>query len=127
MIKVYHGALTRSVRIVWLLEELGVPYELATVPFVPPPHPFSQQTPTGKFPVLQDGDVVIGESGAIVEYLIERGGLDPRRLSATGFAEFHPRVPNDSQASRASNRRIDVVILDPSVDSTEPATVRPNP
>jgi glutathione S-transferase len=74
MIKVYHGALTRSVRIVWLLEELGVPYELATVPFVPPPHPFSQQTPTGKFPVLQDGDVVIGESGAIVEYLIERHG-----------------------------------------------------
>jgi glutathione S-transferase len=42
MIKLYHGALTRSVRIIWLLEELGVPYEVTTVAFVPPPRPFSQ-------------------------------------------------------------------------------------
>jgi glutathione S-transferase len=74
MIRVHHGALTRSVRIVWLLEELGVPYEVVTVPFVPPARPFSQQTPSGKFPVLEDGDAVISESGAIVEYLIERYG-----------------------------------------------------
>ena len=75
MLKLYHASLTRSVRILWLLEELGIPYELETVAFVPPTtSPFSQATPTGKFPALQDGDVTIFESGAILEYIIERYG-----------------------------------------------------
>jgi glutathione S-transferase len=74
MLKLYHAPLTRSVRIVFLLEELGLPYELETVPFVPPTTPFTQQTPAGKFPVLQDDGVTIFESGAILEYVIERYG-----------------------------------------------------
>ncbi len=74
MLKLYHAPLTRSVRIYWLLEELGVPYELETVAFTPPTTPFTQATPTGKFPALQDGDVTIFESGAILEYVIERYG-----------------------------------------------------
>ena len=71
-------------------------------------------------------DLSAARASRVVEYLIERGGLDPERLSATGFAEFHPRVPNDSQASRASNRRIDVVILDPSINPDTPAIAGPN-
>lgn len=74
MITLYHAARTRSLRIVWLLEELGVPYELATVGFEPPSRPFSQRTPTGKFPTLVDGEVTMFESGAIAEYLVERYG-----------------------------------------------------
>ncbi|MBI4515394.1 MAG: glutathione S-transferase family protein [Deltaproteobacteria bacterium] len=77
MIKLYHGPRTRSVRIYWLLEELGLPYELVTVPFVaplPPAKPFSQATPAGKFPTLEDGEVTMFESGAILEYVIERYG-----------------------------------------------------
>jgi glutathione S-transferase len=76
MIKLYHAQLTRSVRIVWLLEELGVPYELATVPFTPPTPStaFSQRTPFGKFPTIEDGDLTMFESGAILEYILERYG-----------------------------------------------------
>ena len=74
MLTLYHAPLTRSVRIYWLLEELGLPYEIETVQFVPPTTPFSQQTPTGKFPVLKDGEVTIFESGAILEYILERYG-----------------------------------------------------
>jgi len=74
MIKLYHAPLTRSVRIYWLLEELGVPYELETLAFTPPTTPFSQGTPSGKFPVIQDGDLTISESGAILEYILERYG-----------------------------------------------------
>ena len=74
MIKLYHAQLTRSIRIMWLLEELGIPYELVTVAFKPPRHSFEQDTPTGKFPALEDDGLVLSESGAILEYLIERYG-----------------------------------------------------
>lgn len=74
MIRLYHAQLTRSIRIVWLLEELGIPYELVTVPFKPPRRSFEQDTPTGKFPALEDDGLVLSESGAILEYLIERYG-----------------------------------------------------
>ncbi len=75
MIKLYHSPLSRSVRIYWLLEELGVPYELETVELIPPnPRPFAQKTPLGKVPVLVDGDVTMFESGAILEYVLERCG-----------------------------------------------------
>ena len=74
MLKLYHAPRTRSARIYWLLEELGLPYELDTIAFVPPLTAFSQRTPVGKVPVLVDGEVTICESGAIVEYVIERHG-----------------------------------------------------
>jgi len=48
---------------------------------------------------------------AVVQWLIEQEGLAPNRLSAAGYGEFHPRVPNDSAPAQARNRRVDVVIL----------------
>ena len=75
MIKLYFAPLTRSVRILWLLEELGLPYELERIEFSPPSKNFfAQKTPLGKLPTLEDGEVVMCESGAIVEYLLERYG-----------------------------------------------------
>ncbi len=74
MLTLYHAPMTRSARIVWLLEELGLPYRLEMVPFTPPAVPFSQPTPSGKFPVLVDGGLTMFESGAILEYLLERYG-----------------------------------------------------
>lgn len=74
MIKLYHAPLTRSLRILWLLEELGLPYELEKVTFIPPSTPYSQSTPSGKLPCIQDGDLVLFESGAILEYVIDRYG-----------------------------------------------------
>lgn len=51
-------------------------------------------------------------ASAVVAYLIEHVGVDPTRLSAAGYGEFHPRVANDSPQSRARNRRIDIIILE---------------
>jgi glutathione S-transferase len=84
-IKLYHAPRTRSIRILWLLEELGLTYQLATVAFRPPRLSFEQDTPLGKFPVIEDDGLVMSESGAILEYLIEKygeGRLGPAAGSA---------------------------------------------
>jgi len=78
MLKVHHLNNSRSQRILWLLEELGVPYEIvkyqrmSPVPFAPPE--LKAVHPLGKSPVLEDGKRVIAESGAEVEYLIDTYG-----------------------------------------------------
>ena len=75
MIKLYFAPRTRTIRILWLLEELGLPYQLERVEFRPPAKRFfAQATPLGKLPTIEDGDVVMSESGAIVEYILERYG-----------------------------------------------------
>jgi chemotaxis protein MotB len=72
-------------------------------------------------------DLSAARASRVVEFLIARG-LSPERLSATGYAEFHPRVQNASPAARASNRRIDLVILNAATSSAEePAPVGGTP
>lgn len=82
MMRLYYAPRTRAVRVRWLLEELGLPYELERVAFVPPAHGFfAQATPSGKVPVLEDDGMTMSESGAIVEYIVDRyggGRLAPR-------------------------------------------------
>jgi chemotaxis protein MotB len=51
-------------------------------------------------------------AAAVVAYLIQDVGIQPSRLSAAGYGEFHPRVANDSAENRARNRRIDIIILE---------------
>jgi glutathione S-transferase len=68
--KIYHAANTRSVRILWLFEELGLPYELERFTLGDPAmrSPEDRRVhPMGRVPALQDGDVTIYESGAIVQ------------------------------------------------------------
>jgi len=78
MIKVHHLNESRSQRILWLLEELGAPYEIvgyqrnAQTRLAPPE--LAAVHPLGKSPVIEDGNVKIAESGAIVEYLCARYG-----------------------------------------------------
>jgi chemotaxis protein MotB len=48
----------------------------------------------------------------VARYFIEDDGLAPRRISALGYGEYRPRFPNDTEAHRSANRRVDVVILD---------------
>ncbi|MGH2901220.1 MAG: glutathione S-transferase family protein [Solirubrobacteraceae bacterium] len=75
MLKLYYAPRTRSLRIAWLLEELGLPYDLERGEFSPPARAFFvQKTPLGKFPTLEDGELVMCESGAIMEYILERYG-----------------------------------------------------
>ena len=78
MLKVHHLNNSRSQRILWLLEELGTPYEIVKyqrmepIPLAPPE--LKQVHPLGKSPVITDGTKTIAESGAIVEYIIDRYG-----------------------------------------------------
>ena len=60
----------------------------------------------------------------VVAFLIQASGLDPGRLSAAGYAEFHPRAANDSPANRATNRRVDLVILNPATRTAEEPAAR---
>ena len=83
MLKVHFVAGTRSGRVVWLLEELGLEYEVNIMPFTKkglksPEH--RSRHALGRVPVLEDGDISIFESGAIIDYVLERhknGGLKP--------------------------------------------------
>lgn len=75
MLKLHHAPNSRAGRIVWLLEELGLPYELNKMKFHPSDLKSDEHRgrhPLGRVPVLEDGDVMLYESGAIVEYIIAR-------------------------------------------------------
>ena len=86
MIKIHHLNNSRSQRILWLLEELGTPYEIVKYERLPPPMPLAPPElkgvhPLGKSPVMTDGTITIAESGAIIEYLIDTygsGGFKPK-------------------------------------------------
>ncbi|MEO5692955.1 MAG: glutathione S-transferase [Usitatibacter sp.] len=78
MITVHHLNNSRSQRILWLLEELGVAYELQKYQRDPktmlaPPELLAVH-PLGKSPVITDGDLTLAESGAIIEYLVDTYG-----------------------------------------------------
>lgn len=88
-IVVHHLDHSRSQRVLWLLEELGLPYEIVAYLRDPrtllAPDALRRIHPLGKAPVVVDGDRVLAESGAIVEYLAERYGgasLVPARDSS---------------------------------------------
>jgi len=78
MITVHHLNNSRSQRILWMLEELGLDYEIAhyqrDAVTSQAPDTLKEIHPLGKSPVLTDGDVKIAESGAIIEYLADTYG-----------------------------------------------------
>jgi glutathione S-transferase len=93
MLKLHFAPNSRAVRILWLLEELGLPYELNQMSF----HPKDLKSdahrarhPLGRVPVLEEGDMLLWESGAITEYILERhknGGLKPA-VEAEEYPEY---------------------------------------
>lgn len=100
MIRVHHLNNSRSQRILWLLEELGLPYEVvryqrdAKTMLAPPE--LRAVHPLGKSPVITDDNITVAESGAIIEYLVERYGEGrlqpalgtPERLRYTYWLHF---------------------------------------
>ena len=100
MIVVHHLDHSRSRRVLWLLEELGLDYEIRhyardpTTMLAPPS--LVAVHPLGKSPVITDGDKTLAESGAILEYLVEAYGADrfspplgsPDRLRYTYFMHY---------------------------------------
>ncbi|WP_256773987.1 MULTISPECIES: glutathione S-transferase [unclassified Stenotrophomonas] len=76
MIKVHHLDHSRSLRVLWMLEELGLPYQVVNYQRDPKtwlaPQALREIHPLGKSPVLQDDALVLAESGAILDYLADR-------------------------------------------------------
>lgn len=95
MITLYHLDESRSQRIPWLLEEMDARFEVVrferdAARRAPPE--LAEIHPLGKAPIIRDGDLVLAESGAIVEYLVERHGggrLAPRPDTAAHAAYLH--------------------------------------
>jgi glutathione S-transferase len=91
MLKVHHLNNSRSQRILWLLEELGTPYEIVKyqrmtpMPMAPPE--LKEVHPLGKSPVITDGERTVAESGAIVEYILDRYGKG-RMRPAPGSPDY---------------------------------------
>ena len=79
MIKVYGAPPTRAIRPLWMLEEMGLPYEIHRVDFAKrfEDKEFIEASPTASFPAIRDGDTCVMESCAILEYL--GAGTGPRR------------------------------------------------
>ena len=100
MIPVHHLNNSRSQRVLWLLEELDLPYEIRhyqrDVKTMLAPPELKAVHPLGKSPVISDGGVTVAESGAIVEYLIEQYGqgrlkpppATPERLRYTYWLHY---------------------------------------
>ena len=95
-IVVHHLENSRSQRILWLLEELELPYEVRRytrnrVTMLAPPE-LKRIHPLGKSPIIEDDGVVIAETGAIVEYLVEkaegRRGAPTAREDALRYRQF---------------------------------------
>jgi glutathione S-transferase len=78
MITLHHLNNSRSQRVLWLLEELGVPYRIQHYQRDPKtmlaPPELTKVHPLGKSPVITDGELTLAESGAILEYLVDRYG-----------------------------------------------------
>lgn len=85
MIKVYGVPMSRAMRVLWALEEVGVPYELVPTDFLTDVHTpeYLEINPNGRVPALQDGDLTLFESLAINLYLARKYGpaLWPKTLA----------------------------------------------
>lgn len=94
MLTVHHLGKSQSERIVWLCEELDIPYELKRYTRDPvtmlAPTDYKALHPIGAAPVITDGDLVLAESGAIVDYIMARygNGRLVLRPDDPGFAQF---------------------------------------
>lgn len=94
MLTIHHLGKSQSERIIWLCEELGIPYDLKhyvrdPVTMLSPPE-LKALHPLGAAPVITDGDLVLAESGAIMEYIIAKHGGGRLALSPThpDFAQY---------------------------------------
>lgn len=91
MLTVHHLGISQSDRIVWLCEELGIPFELKHYLRDPQtrlaPAEYRALTPFGTAPVITDGELTLGESGAIIEYILGKYGKG-RLARHPGHAEY---------------------------------------
>src|ERR1044072_630618 len=94
MLTVHHLGISQSERIVWLCEEPGIPYEMIRYERDPQtrlaPANYKALHPFGTAPVITDGDLVLGESGAIIDYIVAKYGAGRLSVAPTepNFPEY---------------------------------------
>lgn len=92
MIRVHHLEKSRSHRILWLLETLGVDYDIEVyqrdAKTQQAPESLKKVHPLGKSPVISDGELTVAESGAIIDYLVSRYGEGKMQPSANERSEW---------------------------------------
>ncbi|MGB7417999.1 MAG: glutathione S-transferase [Erythrobacter sp.] len=92
MLTIHHLHISQSERIIWLCEELGLEYELKLYDRDPQtrlaPPELKQLHPVGIAPVIEDGDLVLGESGAIVDYIVGKYAPDTPLVPAADHPDF---------------------------------------
>lgn len=87
--KIYHADNTRSIRVIWLCEELQLPLDVKKIDFSPAylaSPEWRAKSPTGKVPVLEDGEIRFFESGAMMDYILHRYGAGALQPDASDFA-----------------------------------------
>lgn len=90
MLTIYHVPVTRSLRVLWLCQELDLPHEVKAIDFAAPYRAspeWRRLNPVGKVPAMTDGDFTLFESGAMVQYLLDRYGAG--RLQPAPGTEAH--------------------------------------
>jgi glutathione S-transferase len=113
MITLFHHPYSRAANTLWMLEELGVPYELSFVDIMKGAQKSPEMlafNPMGKVPVLKDGDVVVTESAAIGLYLADRYALgklapapdDPARGTYLRWSFFAPSVIEPGMSAKST-------------------------
>ena len=88
MLQIYHAPNTRGTRVIWLAEELSLPYRVTVIDFAASFRASPEWRalhPVGKVPVMQDGDITMFESGAMMDYIHARYGANRLRP-----ADDHP-------------------------------------
>ncbi len=73
---------------------------------------------TSEFP--SNWELSSARASSVAKFYIERNGIHPDRLSVTGYGEYKPVVPNTSEENRAQNRRVDIIVLYPTLNVQEP-------
>src|SRR4249920_1751566 len=112
-IVLYHHPFSRASGVVWMLEEVGVPYDLRFVDIMKGAHKAAELValnPMGKLPILTDGDAVVTEAAAIGLYLADRYSLgrlapktdDPARATYFRWSLFAPSVIEPGSLAKSS-------------------------
>ncbi len=113
MITLYHHPYTRAANVIWMLEEVGVPYELSFVDIMKGAQKDAAivaKNAMGKVPILEDGDVVVTEAAAVALYLADRYALgklapppdDPKRGPYLRWSFFAPSVIEPGMVAKSS-------------------------
>ena len=90
MLRIHHAQGARSLRVIWLCEEMGVPYETVEASFIKPSEEFKALNPLRTIPVMQDGDVTMIESVAMMIYIMAKHGPTDLEVKPNedGYADY---------------------------------------